>query len=93
MRANSFIAKGAGLGLSTRLVLCRYRAVHTPILIVDYSAGRLPVSFPRSIATAPAFYNYFKGGRSMDPGVIYPNGSLRFGHQVNGPRCARSLAL
>ncbi|KAF8547215.1 family 3 glycoside hydrolase [Imleria badia] len=44
-------------------------------------SGRLPVSFPRSVATAPAFYNYLKGGRSIDPGVIYPNGSLLFGHQ------------
>ncbi|KAF8427199.1 family 3 glycoside hydrolase [Boletus edulis BED1] len=44
-------------------------------------SGRLPVSFPRSIATAPAFYNYLKGGRPIDPGAIYPNGSLLFGHQ------------
>jgi beta-glucosidase len=51
-------------------------------LIVDHSAGKLPVSFPKSVATAPAFYNYFKGGRSIDPGAIYSNGSLLFGHQV-----------
>lgn len=56
------------------------------ILTVDHPAGKLPVSFPRSVATAPAFYNYFKGGRPIDPGAIYPNGSLLFGHQVNVPR-------
>ncbi|KAI9566682.1 family 3 glycoside hydrolase [Boletus coccyginus] len=46
-------------------------------------SGRLPVSFPASIATAPAFYNYWKGARPtpIDAGVIYPNGSLHFGHQ------------
>ncbi|KAG6375328.1 hypothetical protein JVT61DRAFT_3556 [Boletus reticuloceps] len=45
-------------------------------------SGRLPVSFPRSIATAPAFYNYLKGGRPIDPGAIYPNGSLLFGQHL-----------
>ncbi|KAI9457377.1 hypothetical protein HD554DRAFT_1781182 [Boletus coccyginus] len=29
----------------------------------------------------PPFTNYFKGARMIDPGVIYPNGSLHFGHQ------------
>ena len=56
------------------------------MLMFNYSAGKLPVSFPRSVATAPAFYNYFKGGRPIDAGAIYPNGSLLFGHQVNVPR-------
>ncbi|KAG8218078.1 family 3 glycoside hydrolase [Butyriboletus roseoflavus] len=44
-------------------------------------SGKLPVSFPRSVATTPVFYNYLKGGRPVDPGMIYPNDSLLFGHQ------------
>lgn len=44
-------------------------------------SGKLPVSFPRNVGTAPAFYNYLKGGRPIDPGYIAPNGTLVFGHQ------------
>jgi beta-glucosidase len=44
--------------------------------------GKLPVSFPRSVGTAPAFYNYLKGARPLDPGGVYDNGTLHFGHQV-----------
>ncbi|KAH0839362.1 family 3 glycoside hydrolase [Lanmaoa asiatica] len=44
-------------------------------------SGKLPVSFPRSIATTPVFYNYLKGARPVDPGMTYLNGSLLFGHQ------------
>lgn len=52
------------------------------ISIVLNLAGKLPVSFPRSVGTAPAFYNYLKGARPLDPGAVYDNGSLSFGHQV-----------
>ncbi|PCH41789.1 hypothetical protein WOLCODRAFT_177550 [Wolfiporia cocos MD-104 SS10] len=44
-------------------------------------SGKLPVSFPQSVGTAPAFYNYFKDGRPVSPGYIAPNGTLVFGHQ------------
>ncbi|PCH41771.1 glycoside hydrolase family 3 protein [Wolfiporia cocos MD-104 SS10] len=44
-------------------------------------SGKLPVSFPQSIGTAPAFYNYLKDGRPVSPGYITPNGTLVFGHQ------------
>ncbi|KZT13283.1 glycoside hydrolase family 3 protein [Laetiporus sulphureus 93-53] len=44
-------------------------------------SGRLPVSFPRSVGTTPAFYNYLKDGRPVDPGYVTPNGTLMFGHQ------------
>ncbi|KAJ7597640.1 glycoside hydrolase superfamily [Mycena floridula] len=52
-------------------------------------SGKLPVSFPRDVGTAPAFYNYWKGARPQfpDPGVILDNGTLKFGHQyvLNDP--------
>lgn len=38
------------------------------------------LSYP---GTAPAFYNYLKGGRPLDPGMFYSNGTLVFGHQVS----------
>ncbi|KAL5530859.1 hypothetical protein ACEPAF_7117 [Sanghuangporus sanghuang] len=44
-------------------------------------SGKLPISFPRSVATTPSFYNYLKGGRPIDPGFISDDGSLHFGHQ------------
>ena len=44
-------------------------------------SGRLPVSFPTSVGTTPAFYNYLKGSRPLDPGHITDNGTLLFGHQ------------
>lgn len=44
-------------------------------------SGKLPVSFPHSVGTTPAFYNYLKGGRPIDPGYVAPNGTLVFGHQ------------
>ncbi|KAG9309769.1 family 3 glycoside hydrolase [Chiua virens] len=44
-------------------------------------SGKLPVSFPRSVATTPVFYNYLKGSRPVNPGKVYPNGSLLFGQQ------------
>ncbi|KZT23228.1 glycoside hydrolase family 3 protein [Neolentinus lepideus HHB14362 ss-1] len=44
-------------------------------------SGKLPVSFPRSVGTIPVFYNYLKGSRPIDPGMITDNGALVFGHQ------------
>ncbi|KAI0337167.1 glycoside hydrolase, partial [Trametopsis cervina] len=44
-------------------------------------SGKLPVSFPRSVGTTPVFYNYIKGSRPLDPGMVFDNGSLQFGHQ------------
>ncbi|KAI0734869.1 glycoside hydrolase superfamily [Fomitopsis betulina] len=44
-------------------------------------SGKLPVSFPQSVGTAPAFYNYYKDGRPVDAGYVAPNGTLVFGHQ------------
>ncbi|KAF8525691.1 glycoside hydrolase [Gautieria morchelliformis] len=44
-------------------------------------SGKLPVSFPRSVGTTPAFYNYLKGSRPTDPGSIADDGTLHFGHQ------------
>ncbi|KAF5364585.1 hypothetical protein D9758_005612 [Tetrapyrgos nigripes] len=46
-------------------------------------SGKLPVSFPRDIGTAPAFYNYLKGGRipPLDFGRVLDDGTLIFGHQ------------
>ncbi|KAI0751981.1 glycoside hydrolase family 3 protein [Irpex lacteus] len=44
-------------------------------------SGKLPVSFPRSVGTTPVFYNYIKGSRPLDPGLVYDNGTLQFGHQ------------
>ena len=46
------------------------------------NAGKLPVSFPRSVGTTPVFYNYLKGGRFVDPGQVLDDGTLKFGHQV-----------
>jgi beta-glucosidase len=40
------------------------------------------VSFPQSVGTLPAFYNYLKGARFVDPGKELPDGTLMFGHQV-----------
>lgn len=45
-------------------------------------SGKLPVSFPRATGTTPAFYNYLKGGRPVDPGMVFDDGTLLFGHQV-----------
>ncbi|KAG6890480.1 hypothetical protein C0992_001148 [Termitomyces sp. T32_za158] len=44
-------------------------------------SGKLPVSFPRSVGTTPAFYNYLKGSRPLDPGFVLDDGTLEFGHQ------------
>ncbi|TFK53290.1 glycoside hydrolase family 3 protein [Heliocybe sulcata] len=44
-------------------------------------SGKLPVSFPRSVGTTPVFYDYLKGSRPVDPGMVTDNGTLVFGHQ------------
>jgi len=44
-------------------------------------SGKLPVSFPRSVGTTPVFYNYIKGSRPLDPGMVLDDGELDFGHQ------------
>jgi beta-glucosidase len=33
------------------------------------------------VGTAPAFYNYLKGGRPIDPGMVMDDGKMMFGHQ------------
>ncbi|KAH8553317.1 glycoside hydrolase superfamily [Umbelopsis sp. PMI_123] len=44
-------------------------------------SGKLSVSFPSYVGSLPSYYNYNKGGRTTDPGHIYANGTLVFGHQ------------
>ncbi|EKM58768.1 glycoside hydrolase family 3 protein [Phanerochaete carnosa HHB-10118-sp] len=44
-------------------------------------SGKLPVSFPHSVGTTPVFYNYIKGSRPVDPGMVFDDGTLLFGHQ------------
>ncbi|KAJ6473135.1 glycoside hydrolase family 3 protein [Mycena sanguinolenta] len=44
-------------------------------------SGKLPVTFPQAVGTTPDFYNYLKGSRTLDPGQIFANGTLLFGHQ------------
>lgn len=44
-------------------------------------SGKLSVSFPTYVGSLPAYYNYPKAGRPVDPGKIYPNGTMVFGYQ------------
>ncbi|KAA8893372.1 putative beta-glucosidase [Sphaerosporella brunnea] len=48
----------------------------------------LSVSFPHDVGTSPSFYDYLKGGRPIDAGAIFDNGTLVFGHQyvLNTPK-------
>ncbi|KAF8234668.1 family 3 glycoside hydrolase [Tricholoma matsutake] len=50
-------------------------------------SGKLPISFPRDVGTLPAYYNYLKGSRPIDAGVVGDDGTLVFGHQyvLNSP--------
>ncbi|KAF8423254.1 putative beta-glucosidase [Tirmania nivea] len=50
--------------------------------------GKLSVSFPGDIGTAPSYYDHMKGGRPVDARRMFPNGTLIFGHQyvLNDPR-------
>ncbi|QRW14954.1 glycoside hydrolase family 3 protein [Ceratobasidium sp. AG-Ba] len=54
------------------------------VIFGDYNpSGRTVVSWPRSVGTAPAFYDYLKGARPVDwtgPGYIKDDGTLVFGH-------------
>ena len=49
--------------------------------------GKLPVSFPRNVGTTPVFYNFLKGSRPLDPGLVLDDGTLTFGHQVDSIVC------
>ncbi|CAE6455078.1 unnamed protein product [Rhizoctonia solani] len=55
------------------------------VIFGDYNpSGRTSVSWPRSVGTAPAFYDYLKGARPVDwtgPGRIEDDGTLVFGHE------------
>ncbi|KAH7040285.1 glycoside hydrolase superfamily [Microdochium trichocladiopsis] len=44
-------------------------------------SGKLSVSFPRDVGTTPIYYDYLNSARaSDDPGMVYENGTLVFGH-------------
>ncbi|KAI0379024.1 glycoside hydrolase family 3 protein [Hypomontagnella monticulosa] len=44
-------------------------------------SGKLSVSFPYDIGTTPIYYDYLNSARSYpDPGTVYANGSMTFGH-------------
>lgn len=62
-------------------------AIAEIIFGAENPSGKLSVSFPRDVGTTPAFYNYLKGGRPVDPGAVLDNGTLVFGHQyvLNSP--------
>lgn len=55
------------------------------VIFGDFNpSGRTSVSWPRSVGTAPAFYDYLKGSRPVDwtgPGYIKDDGTLVFGHE------------
>lgn len=55
------------------------------VIFGDYNpSGKTSVSWPRSVGTAPAFYDYLKGSRPVDwtgPGYIKDDGTLVFGHE------------
>ncbi|RPB08077.1 glycoside hydrolase family 3 protein [Morchella conica CCBAS932] len=52
------------------------------VLFGSYNpSGKLSVSIPRDVGTAPSYYDYLKGGRYVDAGAIYENGTMKFGHQ------------
>ncbi|KAI1434778.1 glycoside hydrolase superfamily [Xylaria sp. CBS 124048] len=45
-------------------------------------SGRLSVSFPYDVGTTPIYYDYLNSARpAPDPGAVYPNGTLVFGHE------------
>ncbi|KAI1758092.1 glycoside hydrolase superfamily [Xylaria castorea] len=44
-------------------------------------SGRLSVSFPYDVGTTPIYYDYLNSARAYpDPGAVYPNGTIVFGH-------------
>lgn len=44
-------------------------------------SGKLSVGFPYDVGTTPIYYDYLNSGRTVSPGMEYPNGTLVFGHQ------------
>ena len=44
-------------------------------------SGKLSVSIPHDVGTTPSYYDFLKGGRYIDAGHEYENGTLVFGHQ------------
>ena len=44
-------------------------------------SGKLSVGFPYDVGTTPIYYDYLNTGRTVSPGMAYPNGTLLFGHQ------------
>jgi beta-glucosidase len=44
-------------------------------------SGKLSVGFPYDVGTTPIYYDYLNSGRTVSPGLAYPNGTLLFGHQ------------
>ncbi|KAL7409406.1 glycoside hydrolase family 3 protein [Mrakia frigida] len=44
-------------------------------------SGKMSLSVPRGVGEIPSNYNYQKGGRYVDPGKEWENGTLNFGHQ------------
>ena len=51
-------------------------------------SGKLSVSFPWDIGTAPSYYDHLKSARrDSNPGQVYPNGSMEFGsnYVLNSP--------
>lgn len=44
-------------------------------------SGKLSVSIPRDVGTCPSYYDYLKGGRPVDAGAVYADGTMKFGHQ------------
>ncbi|KAF8758750.1 Glycoside hydrolase family 3 [Rhizoctonia solani] len=58
----------------------------TSATITHLFVGRTSASWPRSVGTAPAFYDYLKGARPVDwtgPGRIEDDGTLVFGHEYS----------
>ncbi|KFA61980.1 hypothetical protein S40285_07600 [Stachybotrys chlorohalonatus IBT 40285] len=44
-------------------------------------SGKLSVSFPYDVGTLPIYYDHLRSGRTYpDPGRVYPNGTMVFGH-------------
>ncbi|GAB1517285.1 hypothetical protein RhiTH_000331 [Rhizoctonia solani] len=65
------------------------------VIFGDYNpSGRTSASWPRSVGTAPAFYDYLKGARPVDwtgPGRIEDDGTLVFGHEYSGLKFNKSV--
>lgn len=55
------------------------------IASLPFLLGKMPVSAPRDVGTAPAFYNWLKASRPTWPGAgkVLDNGTLIFDHYVS----------